>query len=253
MLLQPGDKIGYTESINQPTKIRMADGAEVAITDWSWRTLYSSIDILSGATDDQIAAFSYSLGQNVKASSNVGASQLRTATLKDTNLDSGESKMPAEQEFICYAIAVHVEQYAYNSNNSGEAAYGVGAAALPIVTGGNLAIAMARLTVSLEVTQKDFFQNRLGWFSAGGGALVSANANAAAAIRTYASNGLPTKQAIDTAPVPVHIGGTEAYAVLFQNGDGNAINWVTEAGVSDAAVVLRFTPSMIGLHKRPSA
>lgn len=253
MLLQPGDKIGYTESINQPTKIRMADGAEVAITDWSWRTLYSCIDILSGATDEQIAAFSYSLGQNVKASSNVGANQLRTATLKDTNLDSGESKMPAEQEFICYAIAVQVEQFIYASNATGEAAYTVAAPALPVPTAGNLAVATSRLTVSLEVTQKDFFQNKLGWFSAGGGPLVSANGNAAAAIRTYASNGLPTKQAIDTSPVPVHIGGTEAYAVLFQNGEGSAINWVDEAGSTSATVVLRFTPSMIGLHKRPSA
>lgn len=253
MLLQPGDKIGYTESINQPTKIRMADGAEVAITDWSWRTLYSCIDILSGATDEQIAAFSYSLGQNVKASSNVGANQLRTATLKDTNLDSGESKMPAEQEFICYAIAVQVEQFIYNDQQTGEAAYTVAAPALPVPTAGNLAVATSRLTVALEVTQKDFFQNKLGWFSAGGGPLVSANGNAAAAIRTYASNGLPTKQAIDTSPVPVHIGGTEAYAVLFQNGEGSAINWVDEAGSTSATVVLRFTPSMIGLHKRPSA
>lgn len=253
MLLQPGDKIGYTESINQPTKIRLANGEEVAITDWSWRNLYSCIDILSGATDDQIAAFSYSLGQNVKASGNITGNQLRTATLKDTNLDAGESKMPAEQEYICYGIAVYAEQFIYNSNNTGDAAYTVAGPALPIPTAGNLAIAMNRLSVSLEVTQKDFFQNKLQWFSAGGGPLVSANANAAAAIRTYAGNGLPTKQAIDMAPVPVHIGGTEAYAVLFQNGEGAAINWVTEAGVSDAAVVLRLTASMIGLHKRGAA
>jgi hypothetical protein len=253
MLLQPGDKIGYTESINQPTKVRLPDGREVAITDWSWRTLYSCVDILSGATDPQLPAFSYSLGQNVKASNNVASTALRAATLQDTNLDAGESKMPAEQEFICYAIAVDVQQFVYADNQTGEAAYTVAAPALPVPTAGNLAYAMLRLSVSLEVTQKDFFQNKLGWFSSGGGPLVSANGNAAAAIRTYAANGLPTKQAIDTSPVPVHIGGTETYAVLFQNGTGAAINWLSEAGATDATAVLRFTASMIGLHKRPSA
>lgn len=253
MLLQPGDKIGYTESINQPTKIRLANGEEVAITDWSWRNLYSCIDILSGATDDQIAAFSYSLGQNVKASGNITGNQLRTATLKDTNLDAGESKMPAEQEYICYGIAVHVEQFIFNVQNTGEAAYTVDGPALPIPTAGNLALAMSRLTVALEVTQKDFFQNKLQWFSAGGGPFVGVNGNAAASIRTYGVNGLPTKQAIDMAPVPVHIGGTEAYAVLFQNGEGAAINWVDEAGSTSATAVLRFTAQMIGLHKRGAA
>lgn len=248
--MELAQKIGYTESINQPTKIRLANGEEVAITDWEWRNLYSTIDTLSGFSDNRIPAFSYSLGQQVKCTSNIGANQRRTATLKDTNLDAGESKMPAEQEYICYAIAIYMEQLVFNSQNSGEAAYGVGSAGLPIPRAANVAIAINRLSASLEVTQKDFFQNKLGWFGAGGG--VFAVSNTAGAARTYGSNGLPTKDAIDTAPVPVHIGGTEAYSVLFVNDDGGTVSWVDEAAASDANAVIRFTTSLVGLHKRPT-
>lgn len=252
MLLQPGEKIGYTESINQPTKIRLHDGREVAITDWSWRTLYSCIDVLSGATDKRLDAFSYAQGDNVKASSNIAAGAQRTATSKDTNLDAGAQKMPVEWEYICYAIAVNIEQYVYDSQQSGEAAYLVNAPSLPMPTIPNMAIAMSRLTVSLEVTQKDFYINKLPWFSAGGG-IFGTSSGAGAAIRTYANNGLQTKEAIDASPLPVHIGGTEVYSVYFENGDGTALTFRDETGAAAATTVLRFYASMIGLHKRPAA
>lgn len=255
MLLQPGDKIGYTESINQPTKIRLPDGGEVAITDWSWRTLYSCIDVLSGATDPRIDAFSYAQGDNVKTSQNIAATPatLRTATEKDTNLDAGAQKMPAEWEYICYAVAIDIEQYVYNNQNTGEAAYTVAAAGLPMPNLPNVKVAMARLNVALEVTQKDFYINKLGWFSAGQGPFVATSGGNAAAVRTYANNGLQSKSAIDASPLPVHIGGTETYSVYFQNGDGTALNWLDETGATVATTVLRFFASMVGLHKRPSA
>lgn len=254
MLLQPGDKIGYTESINQPTKIRLPDGGEVAITDWSWRTLFSCIDILSGATDQRLDAFSYSQGQNVKASGNIGANQLRNATVKDTNLDAGEQKMPAEWEYICYAVAIDVQQYTFDPQGTGEAAYlttGAGGA-LPMPTIGNVSLAQARLTVALEVTQKDFYINKLGWFSSGQGVFGTSSGGAGGGLRTYANNGLQTKEAIDASPLPVHIGGTETYAVYFANGDGLPLNWADETGATSATIDLRFFASMIGLHKRPA-
>lgn len=255
MLLQPGDKIGYTESINQPTKIRLPDGGEVAITDWSWRTLYSCIDVLSGATDQKLDAFSYAQGDPVKASGNITATPatMRTATEKDTNLDSGAQKMPAEWEYICYAIAIDVEQYIYASSNSGEAAYTVAAAGLPMPNLPNVKLAMARLTVALEVTQKDFYINKLGWFSAGQGPFMTSTGGSNGNLRTFANNGLQTKEAIDASPLPVHIGGTETYAVNFLNGDGTALNWLDETGATAATTVLRFFASMVGLHKRPMA
>lgn len=244
------DKIGYTESINQPTKIRLSNGKEIAITDWEWRPLYSTIDMLSGFVDPNIAAFSYSLGQQVKCSANIAAANRRDATYKDTNLDAGESKMPAEQEFICYGLAIYLEQFVYDSQGAGETSYTIGAVGLPIPRAANVAIAISRLTVTLHVTQKDFYQNKLGWFSAGGGPFMFSDS--AAAARTYANNGLATKDAIDISPVPVHIGGTEAYNVFFQNDDGQAVNWVTELNATDATAVIRATTTMIGLHKRPT-
>ncbi len=255
MLLQPGDKIGYTESINQPTKIRLPDGGEVAITDWSWRTLYSCIDVLSGATDPRIDAFSYAQGDNVKTSQNIAnnPATLRTATEKDTNLDSGSQKMPAEWEYICYAVVIDIEQYIYDSQGTGEDAYTVAGPGLPMPNLPNVKYAMARLNVALEVTQKDFYINKLGWFSAGQGPFTSVSGGAGGALRTFANNGLQSKDAIDASPLPVHIGGTETYAVYFQNGDGTALNWLDEAGAPVPTTVLRFFSSMVGLHKRPTA
>jgi hypothetical protein len=253
MLLQPGDKIGYTESINQPTKIRLPDGAEVAITDWSWRTLYSCIDVLSGANDARLDAFSYAQGGNVKASQNIGQNNLRTATEKDTNLDAGEQKMPAEWEYIAYAVAIDIEQYTFVANNVGEAAYTTTGPGQPMPNLPNVKLAQARYNVALEVTQKDFYSNKLGWFSSGVGPFSTVSGGAGGALRTYATNGLQSKDAIDTSPLPVHIGGTETYSVFFQNGDGTALNWLNEAGATDATAVLRFFASLIGLHKRPAA
>jgi hypothetical protein len=244
--------VGYTESINQPTKIRLADGNEVAITDWEWMMLYSVTDVLSGSTDTELYAFNYVESNPVSHSGNIPIAAQRNATLKDCN-NTGKGEMPAEEEYITYGLAVEVWQFLADDEGDGESFYSVAAPGLPIPRAANVAIATTRLVLSLEVTQKDFYQGDISWFAHGGGPFMSASGGAAGLLRTYASNGLQSKDSIDRSPVPVHIGGTEKYKAIFSNSDGTPLNWVDEAGNTDDTAIIRFKTQMFGLRKRSAA
>ena len=247
--------VGYTESINQPTKIRLSNGAEVAITDWSWRKMYSVVDVLSGATNEELYTFNYVEGDQVSFSANIGVNQRRTATIKDCN-NKGKSQMPSEQEYICYAVAIQIWQFVYDAGTeedplTGEESY-LNPIGGPIANSANLSIAATKLIFSLEITEKDFFTGDPTWFSQGGGPFIVSSGGAGGNLRTYALNGLQTKDAIDRAPVPLHIGGTEEFKGILYNQDGQPIVWDDEDGNPDTTAVLRFRTEMIGLHKRPA-
>lgn len=244
--------VGYTETINQPSKIRLADGSEVAITDWSWQMLYSVVDVLSGATDEELYTFNYVESDPVSHSSNITGNQLRNATKKDCN-NTGKSQMPSEEEFICYSVAILPMQFEYDANASGELAYVPLLPGGPMPTASNLNYAMSKLVFAMEITDKDFFTGDLSWFGRGGGAFVTSSGGAAGNLRTYATNGLPSKDSIDRAPVPLHIGGTEEFKGIFYNPDGLPINWMLEDGTVSQTIVMRFKTELIGLRKRPAA
>lgn len=243
--------VGYTESINQPTKLRLSNGAEVAITDWSWRKMYSVVDVLSGATNEELYTFNYVEGDQVSFSANIGVNQRRTATIKDCN-NKGKSQMPSEQEYICYAVAIQMWQFVYDANETGEAAYAYTAPGGVIANAANVSIAATKLIFSLEITEKDFFTGDPTWFSQGGGPFIAATGGAGGSVRTFANNGLATKDAVDRAPVPLHIGGTEEFKGILYNQDGLPITWRDEDGLEDATACVRFKVEMIGLHKRPA-
>jgi hypothetical protein len=246
---------GYPSSgdtINQITRVRLPDGTDVAIVDWSWRPLYSTLDILAGATDQQMYMFNYAQGDNVSASSNITAAQLRTATDTDCN-NSQAGEMDAVEEYLVYAMAVEAYQFSFES-----AAYNIDGPGLPMIRAGNLALLHAKTILELEVSQKDYFKASVGWFAAGFGVnAVGVGTPAANAIVTYATNGTPNRNAIDRAPVPVHIGGTEKYRVILHNkGQGigsNALDFRSDtAGASDTDALVRLRCNFVGLHKRPA-
>src|SRR4030066_1454791 len=91
--------------LNQITKVRMADGTDVAIVDWSWHPLYSTVDTLSGWNDEQVRLFTYTEGDQVARSSNVNV--VTTATLKHTNITSA-SEMDALEEMLVYSMCVEM-------------------------------------------------------------------------------------------------------------------------------------------------
>jgi len=237
------------DTINTITKVRLPNGQDVGIVDWNWKPLYSTVDMKSGMTDAELYGFVYGKGDNVTMSSNFTSAQQRTATLKDTNIDS-TSEMSSTEEMLVYSISLEVFQLVLSSDD-----IVVSGAGTPNPMAGNMAILHERLIVSLEVSEKDYFQGGFGYFPAGFGPNVSA-AYAPAAVgstRTFATNGMPSIEAVDRAPVPVHIGGTEKFKLIFANPGGATLNFVDETGSSASTTVMRTRAYFRGLYKRPVA
>ena len=90
-----------TTGMNTITTMRLPDGQEVAFVDWSDRPLYSTADILSGATDERIPLFNYIVGDSVTGTQNFTAK--RTASDRDTNIAT-PSAMASTEEMLVYAI-----------------------------------------------------------------------------------------------------------------------------------------------------
>lgn len=227
--------------LNQITKVRLADGQEVGIVDWSWQPQYSTLDTLSGWNDTELRLFTYTEGDPIVTTTNMTITE--TATLKHTNITSA-SEMDALEEMLVYAMCVEV----YFLNQGGSAIDFTGAGQ-PIVRPQNLALLHAMTILELEVSQKDYFRAGLGWFAPGFGVPVTPTADTT---RSYGLNSHPSREALDMAPVPVHIGGTEKYAVVFYNPDGQTMTYYDDAGNADTDAVLRLRVNLYGLHKRPS-
>jgi hypothetical protein len=238
--------------INQITKVRLADGREVALTDWSSRPLYSTIDLLSGFTDQELRAFNYTESETVSQSGNFPAASGRTATLRDTNLSSA-SEMDSTEEFLVYAIKVEWHEFNHNSGGSGGFQnFEVDEAGNPIPSGPTMALLQNLLILELEVSEKAFPQAGLGWFTQGFGPVIEATA--AAAARTYANNGAPSHDSADVMPIPVHLGGTEDFVVILHNtSDFGAVTFRNDAAGTDADLIEQLRIYLCGLHKRPTA
>jgi hypothetical protein len=65
------------------------------------------------------------------------------------------------------------------------------------------------------------------------------------------NNGLQSREAPYQLNNPVHIGGTEDYAVLVQNPTGVAVNFLDDAGAADGSAIMQLRIYLCGLHKRP--
>ncbi len=240
--------------INQITQIRLPDGKMVAMVDWSARPLYSTVDILTGMNDEEIRAFNYAESDTVSSSANIPAAGRRVASLRDTNI-SGASEMDSTEEFLVYAIKVEVHQFHYDI---GSASFLVDEPGLPVPSGPVLSLLQNRFVLELEVSEKAFPQAGLGWFTQGFGPTIAVSSTAST--RTYANNGAQSHEAADQLPLPVHLGGTEDYAVILHNppggaaqGGGGAITFPDEDGgdLADASAQIRVY--LCGLHKRPTA
>ena len=242
--------------INQITKIRMPDGSEVAMTDWSSRPLYSTLDLLTGFTDEELRTFSYSHGDPVSASGNMPAGALRTASLRDTNI-SGRSEMDSTEEFLVYAIKVEFHKF---TRNTGTNVFDVSAVGEPIPNGPLISLLHNRLVLELEASDKAFPQAGLGWFPTGFGPVLAVATPNAGALRTYANSGLQTHEAADIMAIPCHIGGTEDYSVLIHNppngpdqaGTG-VVNFPDESGGTNTDAVAQLRIYLCGLQKRAVA
>lgn len=237
-------------SLNQITKVRLADGREVAIVDWTWRPLYSTIDTLTGWTDAELRAFTYSVGDPITVSGNMTVRE--TATLMHTNIKT-PAQMDSQEEMLVYAIGIEMYSMAEDTGNSTiDADLEIDALLVsPVPQHQWVGLLHQQCIGELEVSEKEYHQASLGWFVAGFGPHVALASGADDQFST-ANNGSPSHEAKDMSPVPVHIGSTENYAFLVHNPTGRAVTYRNMAGDSVANAVMRLRISLHGLHKRPA-
>jgi hypothetical protein len=235
--------------INQITTILLPDGQVAALTDWSARPLYSTVDMLSGFDDEELRLFSYSEGGQVVTTNN-NVANAREASLRDTNVES-PSEMDSTQEYLVYALSVECHQF-----TSEAGALIIDTAGQPIPRAVNLALLANRIVLELEASDKAFPQAGLAWFSAGFGVALALTSTAGPI--SYGNYGTPSIDAVDYLPIPVHLGGTEDYSVILHNppngpadgGGAGTVTFITDAAADadDAVIVARVY--FRGLQKR---
>lgn len=242
---------GVSHTLNQLTKVRLADGREVAIVDWTWRPLYSTIDTLTGWTDAELRTFTYSVGDPITVSANMTVRE--TATLMHTNIKT-PAEMDSQEEMLVYAIQIEMycmaEDTAASEIQSDLTSGGVQISPTPAYPH-LISVLHQQCIGELEVSQKEYQQGSIGRFAAGFGVFGAIATGSDIAIGEY-NNGLPSNEALDMFPVPVHIGSTEKYAFLVYNPTGRAVTYRNSVGTEIANCVMRLRINLHGLHKRPA-
>lgn len=233
---------------NTITSMRLPDGRQVAFVDWTDRPLFSTCDILHGATDERIPLFNYIVGDNVSGTQNLTVK--RTASERDTNI-STPGAMASTEEMLIYAIKPEVTALATDPEDIGDATTATERYRYdPIPLSWQLAHFFRRMLLEVRVSQKTMQQGPFAYFNPGFGLATNPDPNS--------GHGLPSQEAVRALSIPVHIGGQEKFEVAIVNATGDAVN----IGLSDNAA----QPSAVqtnrlfevrvifdGLYKRPVA
>lgn len=240
-----------SEVSNTITTMRLPDGRTVAFVDWTDRPLFSTADILAGATDERIPLFNYIVGDTVTGTQNFTSK--RVASDRDTNIATPGS-MASTEELLIYAIKPEIMALACPVEDDvvdADANLAVEAFPFdPIPASQQLAYFQRMMLLELRVSQKTMQQVPFGYLNTGFGVFNTPAGNSL--------NGLPSQEAIRALSIPIHIGGQEKYQVDLVNSTGEALN----IGLSDFAAtpsdpqpgrVFQVRVLLDGLYKRPVA
>jgi hypothetical protein len=248
-----------TQSINQITTMRLADGQQVAFVDWTDQPLYSTADILHGATDDAVPLFNYVVSDDVSATSNVTTK--RTATDLDTNMAT-PGAFASTEELLLYGVKPEFYQLVCTIANNAASAIEIGAFE-PIPSAWRLDYLFRRCLFEIQVSQKLKHRAPLGYWPTGFGPAISLAAAAAGVddptVQTsyaLANSGLPAANAARSLSVPIHIGGQEKIDVRIRNPEGTALNVGLSSNAVDAPeaetqLLMRVRVNFEGLYKKP--
>jgi len=185
-----------TRPINQVTTMRLPDGQNVAFVDWSDRPLYSTCDILHGATDERIPLFNYVSSDSVSGSQNLTVK--RTATDRDTNI-STPGAMASTEEMLVYAIKPEYTWLATDSQVPSNATTAQPRFPFdPQPKSNQLAALFQLMLLELRVSQKTMHQAPLAYYNSGFGVFGSFWTGAGVATPTGAPStaGLPSQEAV---------------------------------------------------------
>lgn len=245
-------------SVNQITQIRTASGQVVSLTDWSSRILYSTAEILSGAQDEEVRLFSYTESDTVVTSDNMPAGSRRIATKEDTNIQTA-SQMASTEEYLVYALACEMSVRSHDAEATPPIFVDSTVPGQPMLNVTTMKQLHSQLLLELDVAEKTFPIGSIGMFPAGFGVSAAPALAGALSQVALAEGSVPSREAVEAMSIPVHIGGTEEYAVIIHNPSGDRIEVYDNDGavvpdVDDVGVrALRFRVSLCGLHKRPTA
>lgn len=224
-------------------KIRLQNGKEYEVSDWTSSVpLWSTVE-LGTAAFNILSAFSYGQGGIVPGS--IGP---RQSTEVDTNLDGEGSRLPQNQAFILYSLMIDcflVGTYAAIAGDN------IDATVAPDVGLQDMLRLQRDLIVSTRITDvKEYLRAPLGYWPAGSGVhhVQSGSAPAAAADRVaVAYNGGVSPSAARRLAAPLYIGPGDAFSVDFQAGPGS----VTNLSIDPTAGRIRIRTTLDGLYKRP--
>jgi len=240
--------------MSEAVTIRLPDGREVVLEDWTDKPLYSTLDVLAGATSQEMLLFQYTGGDSVPAYAPVPVTAPLTATDKDTNMATAGG-LASSEEFMVYSIRPEVFQLSVEDETHPD--FSVPAAPTngePTPTPTFLSIMHMQLLLVLTISEKEYAQAGLGYFNFGGGVYGFAGNTS---VRATGQKGEPGNEAVRTYAIPQHIGGQEKFKVALQNPPGDALlinlgDGSTEYG-DDAKRFARVRVYLDGLRKRPTA
>lgn len=239
--------------LNQITQLRMPDGKEVALVDWSDIPLFSTLEVLQGATQQEMNCFTYTAGDPVPAFAPVPIVGLRTSTELDTNIATSGS-MASTEEFLLFSIRPQVFQLRVTDEAAPDFQTPVALdnAGEPLPAAPLIGVLGLRCLVSLFISDKKFANAGFNYFSFGGGPAVGGNGDAG--VRAFANTGAPTQEAVRALVIPYHMGGQEKWRLVLENPPGDPL----EIGVGDGGNVVqddqrfaRIRFYLDGLLKRP--
>jgi len=239
--------------LNQITKMRLPGGAEVALVDWTHRQLYSTVDLLTGFTQQEIDLFTYVSGDPVPAFGPTAQTR-RTATDRDTNVSTAGA-MASTEEMLVYAIKPEVHLLEQTNEADDMTTLGIRSPGQPNPSLVALAVLNHDLILRLVISQKVYAEAGFGYFNAGFGPFGNGIAQTQLATGIgYGNPGEPSHAAAQTFAIPHHIGGQEKYRVSLVNPTGAAVNLGyddREAPAIADDVVAQIRVYLDGLYKRP--
>ena len=234
---------------SQITQVRLPDGRNVAIVDWTDKPLFSTIDLLSGYTDQEIECFTYQVSDNVSSSSNI--TTRRVATERDTNVAT-PGGMASTEEILIYNIKVEPFEFLASEEAPADAnEFSTALAGLPVPQPQTLAILNQYSLLRLEISQKIYAEAGVAYFNTGFGPFIAGTRGAGQGPTAFANYGLPSAEAPRSFSIPHHIGGQEKYRVVLVNPTGETVNFRDAIGAEAPLTALTVRVLLEGLYKRP--
>lgn len=252
-------------ALNTITQVKLPDGAVIDLVDWSDLPIWSSLDLQTGFTAQEMSLFQYTVGSSVPGFG-TGSVTARVATERDTNVQAPGS-MASTEEMLVYAIKPEPSFWLtdpandFTSMQYSDLAVPFG---FPLPTAEGLAVLANLLMVELEISQKRYAYASLGYFNTGFGVFGrsnNTNQDSDLAFQSAGNLGWPSQSAVRSFVIPGHIGSQEKYRVNILNPGGveaGEVNFGLIYAVGEGNsylindnVAVTIKINLDGLYKRP--